>query len=220
MTNTLGTTPLMKRNEIRIIEKELLSLYEHKTEPLEILEWGSGGSTHHFTRFLEKHDIPYKWTSIEYNKRWFEKIQKEVADNKYIKMHLFDAGNDALKQRYTNMDEYVSFPKTLNKKFDFILVDGRKRRRCVLESKGLLSENGVVFLHDAQRPYYQCVFKKFPNGWFLGSSLWRGDLSTRKYVVLQTVNNFLWRLVWNVVLVPWHWCKKILRQYKVRVYAK
>lgn len=212
MSNTLGSTPLMQRSEIRHLEKELERLFDDYGRPLEILEWGSGGSTHYFTRFLKSKSIPYTWTSLEYNKKWYEKILKEVVHDKNIKLHLFDVGNDGLRQRKTNMDEYVDFPKTLGKEFDLVLVDGRKRRRCVLAAKDILSSRGVVFLHDAQRKYYQCVFKEFAGSRLLGVSLWRGD-EYQKNTLLDFIKNTYWRSLQSLVIRPVYFLKRKLRRF-------
>lgn len=163
--------PWMSEKDIFELEKALLNL---KKDHLDVLEWGSGGSTKHFSEFLTSKSISYSWVSIEYNKKWAEKITQLRIPN--CNIILFDVGNDTLKQRNTNMDEYVNYPKTLNKKFDFILVDGRKRRRCLIEAKDILKENGLVALHDAQRTYYHCAFKYFSNASFLSKTLWAGQL--------------------------------------------
>lgn len=210
MSNTLGATPLMKRSEIRHLENALVRLFNDYDRPLEILEWGSGGSTHHFTDFLEKNNIPYTWTSLEYNKNWYQKISKEVVENQKIQMYLFDVGNNSLRQRETNMDGYINFPKTTGKKFDLMLVDGRKRRRCVLTAKDILSPKGVVFLHDAQRKYYQCVFDVFPGSRLLGVSLWRGD-GYKKNTVIDSVKNIYWLFLQSVFVRPIFYFKRKVR---------
>ncbi len=203
MVNTLGRTPLMTAHEIRIMQRELLRLSKNGRK-LEILEWGSGGSTHYFTKFLQKEGIEYEWVSIEYNKDWFEKIKQEVSLDTGIKMYLFDAGNGSLKQRHTEMDEYIQFPRTLEKKFDLIFVDGRKRRRCVLEAKSLLTPDGVVLLHDAQRKYYQCVFKEFSDSSLVGPSLWRGTHKSVSflYALWQKKITFLFGIYFNYFFSP------------------
>jgi hypothetical protein len=39
--------------------------------------------------------------------------------------------------------------------YDAIIVDGRMRRRCLLQARGLLrSDTSTVILHDADRAYY------------------------------------------------------------------
>ena len=56
--------PMMWKAEVRAIERILLAC---PSDVIEILEWGSGGSTVYFTQFLKKHGRNYKWTSLEYN---------------------------------------------------------------------------------------------------------------------------------------------------------
>jgi|CXWL01.1.fsa_nt_gi hypothetical protein len=163
--------PLMFDGEIRALERALLSL---SGRPLRILEWGSGGSTVHFTKFLREHSIPYEWVSVEYNKGWAERVTAELAGDPHTRVVLFDSGNNDILQPESSMDEYVHYPKTLGQKFDFILVDGRKRRRCLLEARELVKPYGFVFLHDAQRAYYHSAFSAYPRGRFVAGRLWMG----------------------------------------------
>src|SRR3989344_3767391 len=165
--------PWMKESEIKSLEKILLGLAK-KPGPLRILEWGSGGSTAYFTDFLKRHGISYKWLSLEYNKKWHDEIRRLKSADPDTKIVLFDARNDELKQRRTNMDDYVAYPKTLGVKYDFILVDGRKRRRCLVEASSLIFPDGAVVLHDAERKYYHCAFLHFPYSRFLQTRLWIG----------------------------------------------
>lgn len=140
-----------------------------------VLEWGSGGSTVYYPRYLTGFAVPYYWVSIEYNRNWWEKVLEEVKTDSCIRVVLFDCGNSRLRQRKTQMDEYVNYPSTLGMTWDLILVDGRKRRRCLLEASKLLSPGGVVVLHDAQREYYHCALDSFKEGKFLpDSKLWVG----------------------------------------------
>ncbi|MEX0651993.1 MAG: class I SAM-dependent methyltransferase [Candidatus Paceibacterota bacterium] len=165
--------PQMSKQEVEIIEGALLSYGAH----VDVLEWGSGGSTVYFTEFLKKKGISYTWTSIEYNKIWYERITDIVKDDKGTSVVLFDVGNTDLKQPDVETDEYVTYPATLKKQYDLIFIDGRKRRRCVLEAKKLLKQNGVVFLHDARRTYYHCVFSEYADSRILlWTSLWQGKL--------------------------------------------
>ncbi|MCZ7684802.1 MAG: hypothetical protein M5U28_40910 [Sandaracinaceae bacterium] len=76
--------------------------------------------------------------------------------------------------RTVSMDDYVGLPATLGVAFDLVLVDGRKRRRCLLEAARVISDEGVAVLHDAQRPYYHCAFGAFPAHQSLGDILWVG----------------------------------------------
>jgi len=166
--------PLMRKGEINSIKKELLRLGQ-LGKKINILEWGSGGSTVYFSKFLDDNEIDYEWFSIEYNKNWYEEILNKLKDNSKIKIVLFDVGNNNIRQRNVDMTKYVKHPSTLNKIFDFILVDGRKRRLCILEAQKIVSSDGVVFLHDAQRTYYHCAIKNYSDSFFVGPFLWRGS---------------------------------------------
>ncbi len=155
------------------MEHTLLSYGPH----VDVLEWGSGGSTVYYTKFLREKGVSYTWTSVEYNKRWYERVSDLVKSDPNTKLVLFDVGNDVLRQRDLPMDEYVNYPATLGKKYDVIFVDGRKRRRCVLEAARLLNPRGVVLLHDARRTFYHCAFAAYPDSRILlWSGLWQGKL--------------------------------------------
>ncbi len=165
---------LMQDEEIQIIEKNLLALGK-QTEKIKILEWGSGKSTLYFTSFLKDNYIKYDWLSIEYNKKWYKKVKDMLKNDESTKIILFDVGNDNARQRYTKMEEYINYPKKIKEKFDFILIDGRKRRRCTVLARKLLTKDGLVFLHDAHRKFYHCAFRYYPKSFFPQPHLWRGE---------------------------------------------
>lgn len=162
--------PWMSVREIGKVEELLLSIIRHNKK-LHILEWGSGGSTKHFSEFLLKQKIDFYWYSIEYNRKWYEKVVSMQLKN--VNVCLFDVGNNSLKQRYTNMDNYVNFPSTLGILFDAILIDGRKRRKCLNNAYNLVKNDGIVMLHDANRKYYHCALKQY-NKVCLCDTLWVG----------------------------------------------
>jgi SAM-dependent methyltransferase len=164
--------PMMKEREIRIIENAILG---RKRTRLHILEWGCGGSTEHFPKFLSRHGIDYHWLSIEHDKDWFLSVSEDLKDEKNVDLFLVETLGGNPRDPACRMDEYVSFPATLERKFDMILVDGRKRRRCLLEAKRLLAPGGVVFLHDAHRRRYHCALAVYPDSLFLTRDLWRGS---------------------------------------------
>lgn len=160
---------MMNEKEIAYIERTL-STYKNPR----VLEWGSGGSTVYFSNFLRGRGIPFSWVSIEYNRVWYDRVRGETADMPEVSLILFDVGNTELKQRGAPMDEYVSYPTTTGKQYDVIIVDGRKRRRCLEVARTVLAPGGVVFLHDAQRPYYHCAFRKYAHSNRVYIRLWEG----------------------------------------------
>lgn len=165
--------PQMSPDEIRVIERALL---RHGSQ-VDVLEWGTGGSTVYFTQLLREKGVAYSWVGIEYNRLWHERVHELLRNDPHVRLALFDVGNTANKQRDLPMDEYVAYPAMLGKKFDVILVDGRKRRRCLLEAAKLLKPGGTVLLHDARRSHYHCAFRAYPDSrMVLWSGLWQGRL--------------------------------------------
>jgi len=161
----------MTSKEVDQVAASLLELGRSLNHQMEVLEWGAGGSTVYFSDLLRGHGISFRWVSMEYNRLWHERVSAAVGPG--VEVVLFDVGNTRREQRDLPMDEYVAYPRTLNRKFDFILVDGRKRRRCLLEAWELVAPQGRVLLHDAQRRYYHCAMAGF-TGLFLGRRLWEG----------------------------------------------
>jgi len=168
--------PFMQDCEIEAFEKVLLGLNE---KYLDILEWGSGYSTVYFSEFLVDNDIDYKWDSLEIDVRWYIEIVKLGLEYTKIDIHLFDEEilriDDRRCLRRFQMNEYVKFPSRLEKKFDLIFIDGSKRVRCLKEATKLLNPDGVVLLHDAQRPEYKEGMDLY-DGKILAGTLWLGKL--------------------------------------------
>ncbi|MBA2849727.1 class I SAM-dependent methyltransferase [Thermosulfuriphilus ammonigenes] len=173
MELSLKTRPYMDDEDVALIEKALLFL---KKRHLNILEWGCGGSTIYFPQFLAQRGIDCRWVSVEHNKDWFEAVARVTGALPQVEIHLvrFDGRGKELKR--TSMREYVEFPLRFGKKFDFILVDGRKRHACLETARKLLKEEGIVILHDAQRKRYHRAFRLYPYRRFLGYRVWMGSL--------------------------------------------
>ena len=199
--------PWMSFREIGIIETALLGIDKPH---LEILEWGCGGSTLHFTDALAKHGRSYHWTSIEHNREWYENIAHQLRDREHIELHWFEAeGKDRKALKNTQMSEYVQFPATLHKKFDLILVDGRKRQQCMELASQLITDDGMVFLHDALRPEYHGAFSSYPDGRFVSLKLWRGGKQPAS--LSRRIGNIFNYLYYRYII------KKLYRRYRNRL---
>lgn len=152
----VGTKPWMKHREIEIIEEILRNL-----KPNKCLEWGTGYSTLYFPKFL---DIDAKWISLEHEKDWFEKIKKcNVNPNVEIftiKSNKYPWSDEHRDGSYSDLTDYIEFPTKFGK-FDFILIDGRARKDCLMKACQIISDKGVVILHDAGRTYYHEPFTHF-----------------------------------------------------------
>lgn len=156
---------------------------------LDILEWGCGGSTVFFPRFLSECGIDFTWTSIEHNREWFNRVTEALNGDNRVMVHLVEYSGDQESLLGIDMNDYVDLPARLDRRYDLILVDGRKRRRCLFEASKLLKPGGVVFLHDAHRKYYHEGFSPYPDRHFLDYNLWRGSL--RALNLKTGLDNFL-----------------------------
>ena len=170
--------------------------------PPQILEWGCGLSTLYYTRALAEHG-EFRWVTLEYDRAFFEQrvapylglwsdvqvvkvssaadVEAAVSDGlppRGVVALVFDAGSLTPAQnepdRYADLDAYVDAPARLGTPFDVVMVDGRKRRRCLIEASRLVAADGAVLLHDAHRAYYHGAFAEFAQSHRIGDDLWIG----------------------------------------------
>jgi len=147
--------PWMRYREIEIIEEILRNL-----KPRKCLEWGAGYSTIRFPKILERNA---KWISIEHEHEWFLKIQDNKNSNTalfYIPPNKFPWTDEFGDGCYSDLKDYIEFPRRFGK-FDFVLIDGRARADCLVESYELVKDFGVVVLHDANRKHYHQNFQLY-----------------------------------------------------------
>lgn len=148
--------PWMKSKELDIIEEIILNV-----KPEHCFEWGSGYSTLLFPAMLPGMK---SWHSLEHNKGWYEVIAGknkdprvtvslvEPDDKEYMKLTgKYDQKKEGL---YEDFKTYIEFPKTIGHKFDFIFIDGRARKECLKRAFDLVTDTGVVIVHDANRDDY------------------------------------------------------------------
>lgn len=104
-----------------------------------VFEYGSGQSTAFFAERAQR------VVSIEHDVAWAAEVRlKAPAHVELIELPLGDDYVDAALRFDAGS-------------FDLVLIDGRKRVRCALQARRLLSPRGVLILDDAQREYYAPV---------------------------------------------------------------
>ena len=151
--------PWMSDIEIDLVMKYLSS---EKT----MLEWGSGGSTNTFSKYVKK------YYSIEHDNSWAKKIQNTLNDNVtffHIPQSSGYSSNIPLRNIHSNLvTSYLNYIKQIHnigeKYFDIILIDGRCRKWCAIEALKYIDKNSIVFIHDFYTPgreYYQDVFEYY-----------------------------------------------------------
>jgi predicted O-methyltransferase YrrM len=114
-----------------------------QTQPLQILEWGPGYSRHIFLECAPQASI----VSIEHDTGWHNRALQAYGDRADIRFKPFPLrGGPA---------DYAVAPLLAKEgPFDLIFVDGRRRVECLLVASKLVTDTGVVILHDADRVEY------------------------------------------------------------------
>ncbi len=145
--------PFMDEFEILAIE----ACFQILEGPIHALEWGCGHSALYFPSKLPQN---VSWDSIEHNQDWAGHIGTQAKSQgiENLRIHYVPNSSEfpALEDGdYDSFSEYILFPTSLNKKFNFILVDGRARVECMQIGWMLLKDHGVMILHDAQREEYK-----------------------------------------------------------------
>jgi hypothetical protein len=193
---------VMTARDADTVEAILTSVGRRSPGGPRVLEWGSGLSTLTFARALAECVDRFRWVTVEHDREYFvERLAPYLrlsgarivlVDGDGLPPVLPDDGVVALvydggplrpyiprlrEDRLADLDAYVAGPAQLGTQFDVVVVDGRKRRRCLLEARNLVTGNGVVLLHDAQRPYYQCAWSQYPFGRRIGDELWIGSVT-------------------------------------------
>jgi hypothetical protein len=104
-----------------------------------MLEWGAGNSSKFFAPKVRQ------LYSIEHNKDWFDKINK------------FNLPNHSIS--HIEEQQYGDLARSLNRKFDIILIDGIKRDVCAGVAIDLLEKGGIIILDNSDR--YPDISEKF-----------------------------------------------------------
>lgn len=141
-------TPWMDKTEIDLIISKL-----RLTDKM--LEYGSGGSTTIFSKYVSK------YYSIEHVENWHDDVSKELISQEltHIDYHLVKPDYPrTIPTKYEEFKTYIEYPKNFNVKFDKVLVDGRGRQYCAEFIIPYLHKNSIVFIHDYfTRPQYHLI---------------------------------------------------------------
>ena len=180
------TLPYMPVADIRALEGLLLELPDDR--PLRIFEYGSGGSSIHFPRFLRERRRSFVWFALEHDPEWAQEVGRGLAKHALHDVHLLlttvpqvaPARLNRTKHRRSMVQAgrrfdygaYTDTPGRIHPDYDLILIDGRDRKRCLETAIPLLRPGGFVAFHDAQRSYYRCALARHPEGTFRTPKLW------------------------------------------------
>lgn len=153
-TDIKDNKPMMSDKEIQIIDDLL-----QKLKPQHCLEWGSGNSTVYFS----KRSSIKSWLAIEHDGNILDYLQNKLPQ-KVQTVWILEG------------DSYADCVQRSHRKYDFILIDGLDREKCLQNALKIVSPNGFILLHDAGREEYQGMIKKYK-----GEKLCDGEIPEGEY---------------------------------------
>jgi len=170
-----------KRERIRVSYEHILRICCRSTMPHRIAEWGPGDSTIMMVQECPGSHI----LSVEHSPDWYNKAVERLGKNRqhekdphgYLRMTRNDSKitlcEVPISMKGGQSCGYVTTPlylknlnaqgvmKDIDKGYQLVFVDGRFRFDCLNVAREMISDDGIVVVHDAQRANYQRAFKAF-----------------------------------------------------------
>ena len=109
-------------------------LIKNLNKDMLVLEFGSGRSTKFFANRAKQ------VLSREHNREWFDIITKQLENIENIKYEFYD-----------DLDKYSDVTTIEDNSLDVVIVDGRNRINCLLNSISKLKTGGILVLDNAER---------------------------------------------------------------------
>ena len=122
---------------------------------MDLFEFGSGASSIWYANKVNE------VFSVEHNKSWFDSLQNSLICNLHV-----------LYQELDYDGKYCRYLANINKKFDLIVIDGRDRVNCIIQSIEYLKQEGVIVLDDSERKQYQQGIAYLSNNNFKEIAFW------------------------------------------------
>jgi predicted O-methyltransferase YrrM len=150
--------PFMKYREVMIFEEIHVAL-----RPRRVLEWGAGSSTLYFPArmpFLER------WLAVEHDEAWAKRVADGNRDPRvevrFVRPNRTPWTDPEGDGAVDDLLDYLAAPAT-EAPFDLVVIDGRARRVCLERAYDLVTPEGAVILHDANREHYLVPANRYPH---------------------------------------------------------
>lgn len=184
--------PAQSKTDRSIFKDVLLKL---DNPEIRVFEWGSGASTVYYAEFLRGQGLKFEWHAQDNSQAWWGKVQERIAKARlseqvsiycsefpaFFELPGYTYETPVPPEEYTNSaiaTEYVHRPKDLGGQFDVLFIDGRFRRRCLRVAAEVVSDNGIVILHDSDRDHYLSALDIYPKVQFLETGMVPGISQT------------------------------------------
>lgn len=134
---------------------------------MSVFEYGCGESTYWWAGMVSE------VISVEHDEKWYGKIQLKLPENVTLSHVKLDYGGDYCRM----VSNYVN-------RFDIIVIDGRDRIHCAMNSLTALKPDGIIIWDNSDRREYEEGYNfLFKNGFrkieFVGlSPIWNVKAET------------------------------------------
>lgn len=203
-------------NDIFMHEKESDFVLSYLGEDKTFFEWGSGGSTLVFPKYVSK------YYSIEHDKGWYEKILNELREKNITNVDYHFMPTSIPWERPKGwreipgyrtpvklFEKYINIIEDIDPVLDVVLVDGRCRAHCAAKAFPYLKDDGILLFHDfypRKKFGYHDVFALYENidgvkdtTQTIAAFKKKGNLSIEKNIsldkiskIFQDYNNGVW----------------------------
>lgn len=145
-------------------DEEIATIQKYLNPNQTFFEWGSGGSTLYFSKFVKQ------YISVEYDIRWYSLINNDILSSTKLNniSYLYCKPDNpiifpAWKGNTDDFISYINIVDNINiKKYDIVLIDGRCRVECAKKILNFIDNNSIVFVHDfIQRQRYKSILEYY-----------------------------------------------------------
>jgi hypothetical protein len=133
-------------------------LERHAPEKLDaVLEYGTGNSTSYLYELCRDRGATLLLSLDNYGP-YQEAFRKRLPQGNFLRLETVDlqSHGDGREQDRWN---FATYPMSLNRAFDLIFIDARRRNECLLVASEILSGDGIAIVHDASRIRYAPGFR-------------------------------------------------------------
>jgi hypothetical protein len=142
------------RRYVQEFQRVLHSFAAHDVKAM--LEWGGGLTTQILAAHAEALGTVELLLTIDNKPEYQKAIFAERPRPAFLKEIVLDLTGPCQSRRDPEL-AYSTYPLGLERKFDFIFIDGRRRMECAFIAAMLCHERTVVAIHDYHRARYQPV---------------------------------------------------------------
>lgn len=128
-------------------------LRQYAAHASSFLEWGAGYTTQMTIEHIGERPVDL-FLTIDHNKEYLEKVVEPYSQCGFLRSKFMSLAGPCVDDRDTGLN-YSTYPFTMQRTFDFIFIDGRRRMECAMMALALSNPDSIIVIHDYRRTRYQ-----------------------------------------------------------------